>query len=86
MPRMTRDEMAQVIRDGGCVELAGRMILTEAALPTEADLAVGDPAQEATALAALQTQMIALQAQMTKLTPAAAPLAEDADPTRPGRK
>jgi len=65
---MKRSEMEQIIVQGGSVLYQGRTISRVQDLPSEADLAVGDPAQEAAATAALQAQMADLQAQIDRLS------------------
>lgn len=67
MATLTRQEMEQVIRDGGSVLHGGRLYTKIATLPTEAQLAAGNPEQEAAAKANLQSQVEALQAQLADL-------------------
>jgi hypothetical protein len=70
---LSRNEMEQVIRNGGSVLHGGRILTKMEHLPTDADLAVGNPEQEAQAAAALEAQIVALQAQHARLTQAKAP-------------
>lgn len=70
---LSRDQMEQVIRSGGSVLHGGRLIGRVEQLPTDADLARGNPAQEALAAQALEAQIAALQAQYDRLTASKAP-------------
>jgi hypothetical protein len=65
---LSRNQMEQVIRSGGSVLHGGRILTKPEHLPTDADLAVGNPEQEALAAAALEAQIAALQAQHDRLT------------------
>jgi hypothetical protein len=67
MAQLTRDEMAAVIAGGGSVLYEGRTIWRAQDLPSEADLAQGDPEKEAAASASLQEQIAQLQADLAKL-------------------
>lgn len=64
---LTRNEMEQVIVVGGSVLFQGRLIGRVQDLPTDADLAKGNPEQEAHAAAALDAQIAALQTQRARL-------------------
>jgi hypothetical protein len=64
---MTLDEMKAVIAGGGSVLYKGQIIAKEGQLPTEAELAKGNPEQEAQAQASLQAQITQLQAQLHQL-------------------
>jgi hypothetical protein len=64
---LTRSQMEQVIKDGGSVLHGGRIITRMEHLPTDADLAVGNPEQEAAVAAALEAQIAALQARHDRL-------------------
>lgn len=70
MPQLNRKEMEAVIASGGSVLYGGRTIAHASQLPSEADLAKGDPEAETAAANALQQQIADLQAQVAKLTPA----------------
>lgn len=70
---LSRAQMEDVIRNGGSVLHGGRIITRAEHLPTEADLAAGNPEQERVAAAALEAQIAALQAQYDRLTQARAP-------------
>lgn len=64
---LTRSEMEQAIIQRGAVLYRGRIISRIQDLPSDADLAAGDPAQEAAAAAALDAQIAALQAQRARI-------------------
>lgn len=64
---LTRSEMEQTIIQRGSVLYRGRIISRIQDLPSDADLAAGDPAQEAAAAAALDAQIAALQAQRARI-------------------
>jgi hypothetical protein len=94
MAVLTREEMSQVIRDGGSVLHEGRLYTTIDGLPSEAALAKGDPAKAAAATEALDAQIKALQDARARLEAdvkahAAAALAADeakakeSDPAKP---
>ncbi len=70
---LSRAQMEDVIRNGGSVLHGGRLITRVEHLPTDADLAAGNPEQEAMAAAALEAQIAALQAQHARLTQARMP-------------
>src|SRR5689334_6019815 len=70
---LSRTDMERVIQSGGSVLHGGRILTKLEHLPTEADLAVGNPEQEAVAAAALEAQIAALQAQYDRLTQAKTP-------------
>lgn len=67
MGTLTREQMARVIEDGGSVLHGGRLITRLEHLPTEADLAKGNPEREAAAAAALDAQIAALMIQRDQL-------------------
>jgi hypothetical protein len=79
MATLSRDQMEAVIANGGSILYGGRLITRVEHLPSEADLAAGNPDAEAKAAERLQQQMDALQKQMARLqeqqqaTPAKAP-------------
>jgi cell division protein FtsB len=78
MATLSRDQMEAVIANGGSILYGGRLITRVEHLPSEADLAAGDPTAEAKAAEKLERQMAQLQEQMKKLqeqqaTPAKAP-------------
>lgn len=75
---LTRNQMEEVIRSGGSVLHGGRLITRVEHLPTDADLAAGNPEQEALAAAALEAQIAALQAQRDRLAQAKVPQSERA--------
>lgn len=64
---LTRQQMEQAIKNGGSVLYGGRLITRTEHLPSDADLAEGNPEQEAAAAAALEAQIAALQAQRDRL-------------------
>lgn len=68
---LSRREMEHVIRSGGSVLHAGTLYSRVEALPSEADLAKGDPAQEQAAAANLEAQIADLRAQLDRLQTAA---------------
>lgn len=75
---LTRSEMEAAIAAGGSVLYQGRTIWQASQLPSVADLAVGDPAQETIAANAIQQQIADLQTQLDKLSSApTAPAASD---------
>ena len=74
MPVLSRAEMEQAIQDGGSVLHGGRLYSRIEDLPSAADLARGNPEQEAAAAAALDSQIAALQAQRAQLGQAGAEL------------
>lgn len=59
--------MEQVIRDGGSVLHGGQIITKIEHLPAEAQLAKGNPEQEAAVADSLQAQIASLQAQLATL-------------------
>ena len=63
---LSNNEMAQAIQRGGSVIFNGRHINRIEDLPNDAQIAavMGDPAREAAAVAALQQQVAAMQAQL----------------------
>lgn len=65
-------DMKRVLANGGSVWHGNRLIVTEADLPTAAELAKGDPVAEATTKQDLQAQIAALQAQYESLSQPAA--------------
>lgn len=67
MGQLTRAEMERVIAEGGSVLHGGQHISQIKDLPTEADLAKGDPDKEQAAAGNLQAQIDALQAQLGAL-------------------
>jgi hypothetical protein len=67
MGQLTRAEMEQVIKDGGAVLHNGQTLWKLDHLPSEADLAAGDPEAEAIVQGALDTQIRHLQQQRDKL-------------------
>lgn len=77
---LSRQEMERVIQQGGAVLYRGRSIARVQDLPSEAELAQGDPQAELQAAANLQTQMAELQRQLAQLQPAA-PSGEGGDET-----
>jgi predicted HD phosphohydrolase len=80
---LTRNQMEEVIRSGGSVLHGGRLITRVEHLPTDADLAAGNPEQEALAAAALEAQIAALQAQRDRLAQAKVPQSERAPAVAP---
>lgn len=69
MPHLTRKEMEQAIKDGGSVLYNGQTLWKAEQLPSEADLAVGDPEAETAAANNIQQQIADLQKQIAKLAP-----------------
>lgn len=67
MATLTRSQMEQVIANGGSVLHGGKIITRVMDLPTDADLAVGDPNRETQIANDLQQQIDHLQAQMERL-------------------
>lgn len=84
---MSRAEMEQVIRSGGSVLHQGSVITRLELLPSEADLARGNPEQEAAVAEGLRAQLAELQAQLERLqaggrgTQASGSPAQDAPPS-----
>lgn len=66
---LTRAQMEAVIRGGGSVSIGHQIVTHIAHLPSEAELAKGDPAKEAVAKGNLQAQINALQTQLNGLAP-----------------
>lgn len=64
--KLTRQEMAAVIRSGGSILYGGRIITAEDELPSEADLA-GSPEEEQKVITDYETKIAELQAQVEKL-------------------
>ena len=64
---LTRSEMEQAIKAGGSVLYKGRVIYQLGDIPDEAELASGDPEQEAVARNALDAQIAALQVQRDRI-------------------
>jgi hypothetical protein len=81
---LTRIEMEQVLIQKGSVLHNGRIISRMQDLPSEAELAAGNPAQEAAVAGSLQAQITALQAQLSQLQPSAPP--SDDGPPPPSDK
>ena len=78
---LTRAEMVEIIRRGESVSIAGHIYNSEAGLPSEAQLAVGDPAAEAAAERDLHSKIDALTAQLGALKSGSLPsLRESAAP------
>jgi hypothetical protein len=71
MPQLSREEMEAVIRGGGSVMYQGKTLTQIGHLPTEADLAQGNPEAETAAANTLQQQIVELQQQLAKLQPPA---------------
>lgn len=82
---LTRRQMEEVIRGGGSVLHGGRLCTRIEQLPTDADLAKGNPAQEALAAQALEAQIAALQAQHDRLTQSRMPMSGQAGEEAPRR-
>lgn len=64
---LTRSQMEQAISSGGSVLLGGRLYTRAAELPSDAQLAQGDPDRELAAGAVLEQQISAMQAQLDQL-------------------
>ena len=80
MSILTYEQMKAIIDGGGSVSLHGRLISEVKHLPTQAELAVGNPAAEKAALSDLQAQLAELQAQIALLQPKAKRKAADDKP------
>lgn len=65
--QLTRAEMEAVIAGGGSVMYRGQTINQVGLLPTQAELAKGDPEQEKVVTSELQAQVEALQKQIDEL-------------------
>lgn len=63
---MNKKQMIDVVRGGGGVFYGGKLIRTEAGLPSDAELAKTDAEKQAAA-ADLDAQIVALQAQRAEL-------------------
>lgn len=74
MGTLTRNEMEQVIKSGGSVLYKDQILFHLSQLPSEADMAAGNPEQEAAARAALDAQIAALTAQRARLDLASQPV------------
>lgn len=83
MAHLTRAEMEQVIREGGSVKHGGRIISRLEHLPSDADLAKGDPAKEAKAAGDLQAQIDQLQQQLAGLQAIREPGADQSQDSEP---
>lgn len=68
MGTLSRNDMEQAIIQKGSVLYQGRIISRIQDLPTDADLAKGNPDMEAAAAAALDVQIAALTAQRARLS------------------
>lgn len=64
---LSRDEMMKAIDQGGSILFKGRIITQKHLLPSEAELALGDPAREAEATVLLQDQITKLSDQLSAL-------------------
>ena len=71
---LSREEMVKVIAGGGGVIYNGRIITRVDRLPSEAELAKGDPEKEAATLAEIEKQIAELQAQKALLVREDAPV------------
>lgn len=65
--QLTREQMEKIIADGGSVLYNGSIINQAGQLPSKAELAKGDPAQESAVQSELQAKMADLQAQLDLL-------------------
>lgn len=83
MATLTRDEMRKVIQEGGSVLWQGHTLTRLEQLPSEAQLAQGDPEKEHAATESLQTQIAQLQAQLAQLQPPAEPTPAKASKKKP---
>lgn len=81
-PKLTRDDMIKVIREGGSVIHQGEMITHESQLPTEEDISRGDKDREETARQSLDDQIASLNRRRDALDakPSKAPAADLAKP------
>lgn len=75
----TRTEMEQIIQSGGSVVYHGRILSSLHDLPSDAELAAGNPERETIAVTTLQQQIADLQAQLAQLQLSQAP--QGAPPT-----
>jgi hypothetical protein len=62
-----REEMLDIVRSGRSTMHKGRLIKTVSQVPSEADLAAGNPAQAAEAAARLQQQIEDAKAQLEQI-------------------
>jgi|ERR1043165_4290346 large subunit ribosomal protein L21 len=62
-----REHMAQVLSEGGGVYHKGRILTSQHELPSEAELAKGDPVREARAKESIAARRAALDAEEAKL-------------------
>lgn len=67
MAVLSRNQMEQVIRNGGSVLVGGRIITKVEHLPTDADLAAGNPEQEQAVISDLSDRIKALEQQRNAL-------------------
>jgi hypothetical protein len=67
MAYMTREEMIGVIRSGQTVIHKGRLLVTEADVPSEGDLAQGDPAKIQAARKTLEARKRAIDLELAAL-------------------
>lgn len=81
MANLTRKDMIEILREGGSVIYNGFHIKDLRNLPSEAELALGDPDRERAALAELQAQKAELDAQLLLLQQASTKV--DADVVKP---
>lgn len=82
MATLTRKQMEQVLAQGGSVLYNGQVITQADALPTDADLAAGDPTREQALVAKLQADIAAKNAELESLrksTQSQAPAAKKLD-------
>lgn len=73
MGTLTHAQMEQAIQAGGSVLWRGQILTHVAQLPSEAELAAGDPALEAAASSALDAQILALTREKARLDLASQP-------------
>jgi hypothetical protein len=66
--RHNRAEMEAILRSGQGIVYKGQVITKMADLPTDADLAKGDPDKEAEVISSLQAEIDRLQVEKSRLT------------------
>ena len=72
---LNRQQMAEVLRNRGSVAYQGRIIKDISEIPSEADLAVGNPVEEKAAESNILAEMARLKEELAKLK--ATPVEED---------
>ena len=83
---LTRAEMEQVIKDGGSVMYGGRVLNRAEHLPSEAELAQGNPAAEAAAESNLMAEADRISQQLQLLQSRQAPPAKQGETAPPAEQ